>query len=211
MTGSFVSDGRRQAAWRGALALTLVRLVLAPVCIALAVTRAPGWSLAAALTIGFLSDVFDGIVARRGDAATPGLRRLDSGVDTIFYLAIAYAVWRLHPAVIRAYGVAIACVIAAELLNYGAAFARFRREASYHAWSAKAWGLLLFVALELLFAIGELRLIPLALVIALLAQLETLAITLTLPAWDHDVRSVWHALERRRGAVASEPARARSM
>ena len=202
MTPRSVSDERRQAAWRGALALTLVRLALAPVCIALAVAHAPGWSLAAALAIGFLSDVFDGIVARRGDAATPGLRRLDSVVDTIFYLAIAFAVWRLHPAVIRAYRVAIACVIAAELLNYAVAFARFRREASYHAWSAKAWGLLLFVALELLFAIAEPRVIPIALVVALLAQLETLAITLTLPAWDHDVRSVWIALARRR-ALAS--------
>jgi CDP-diacylglycerol--glycerol-3-phosphate 3-phosphatidyltransferase len=176
--------------------------VLAPVCIALALARAPGWSLAAALAIGFLSDVFDGIVARRGDAATPGLRRLDSVVDTIFYLAVAYAVSRLHPAVIRAYGVAIACVIAAELLNYAAAFARFRREASYHAWSAKAWGVLLFVALELLLAIGEPRAIPVALVVALLSQLETLAITLTLPAWDHDVPSVWHALAKRRQVVA---------
>lgn len=206
-----VSDARRQRAWRGALALTLVRLVLAPVCVALALDHAPGWLLGAALAIGFLSDVFDGIVARRGDAATPGLRRLDSIVDTIFYLAIAYAVWRLHPAVIRAYGVAIACVIAAELLNYAAAFARFKREASYHAWSAKAWGLLLFVALELLFAIGEPRVIPLALVVALLAQLETLAITLTLPAWDHDVRSVWHALVRRRQALAPGAAEAGAM
>lgn len=203
MTPGSVSDERRRAAWRGALALTLVRLVLAPVCIALAVARAPGWWLAAALAIGFVSDVFDGIVARRGGAATSGLRRLDSVVDTIFYLAIAYAVWRLHPSVIRAYRVAIACVIAAELLNYAAAFARFRREASYHAWSAKAWGLLLFVALELLLAAGEPRLIPIALVVALLAQLETLAITLTLPVWDHDVRSVWIALARRRSLASA--------
>lgn len=104
---------------------------------------------------------------------------------------------------IRAYRVAIACVIAAELLNYAAAFARFRREASYHAWSAKAWGLLLFVALELLLAAGEPRLIPIALVVALLAQLETLAITLTLPVWDHDVRSVWIALARRRSLASA--------
>ena len=39
------------------------------------------------LILAFLSDVFDGILARRLNVATPGLRRLDSIADSTFYVA----------------------------------------------------------------------------------------------------------------------------
>ena len=43
------------------------------------------------LIAAFLSDVFDGILARRLGVATPTLRRLDSIADSVFYLAAVFA------------------------------------------------------------------------------------------------------------------------
>jgi CDP-diacylglycerol--glycerol-3-phosphate 3-phosphatidyltransferase len=183
--------------YRLSLALTLLRLVLAPALVVLAHTRAPGLVLAAALVAGFVSDVLDGVVARRAGVVTPFLRRLDSSVDTVFYLGVAYAAWHRHPDALRALAVPILIVLGGEALNYAAAYAKFRREASYHARSARLWGLLLFVALLTLLATGSAALLPLALVAGILAQAESLAITLVLRGWRHDVPSVWNALRVR--------------
>jgi len=57
--------------WLGSLALTLVRLALAPAFIACTVLGVRGWILALLLIAGFVSDVLDGVVARRYDAITP--------------------------------------------------------------------------------------------------------------------------------------------
>lgn len=183
--------------YRLSLALTLLRLALAPALIALARGRAPGLVLAGALVSGFLSDVLDGMVARRAGAVTPFLRRLDSSVDTVFYLGVAYAAWHRHPDALRALAVPILVVLGAEALNYVLAYAKFRREASYHARSARLWGLLLFLALLLLLATGSAALLPVALAAGLLAEAETLAITIVLRSWRHDVPSVLNALRVR--------------
>jgi phosphatidylglycerophosphate synthase len=54
-------------------------------------------AFAVCLATAFLSDVFDGIAARRLGVATTALRRLDSAADTVFYVAAAYAAWELYP------------------------------------------------------------------------------------------------------------------
>ena len=183
-----------------ALALTLLRLALAPVVVALGLTRGGGAAVAVLLVIGFLSDVFDGVVARRTGTATPILRRLDSVVDTVFYLGIAVAAWMLHRAEIRPLLPLILLVIATELGTNALCWLRFRREASYHAWSARMFGLALFAALLTLFAAGSPALILPAIVVGLLSHLENAAITLVLPEWRYDVRSLfvaWQIRQRR--------------
>lgn len=192
MTGTHWTDAQHRG-YRLSLGLTLLRLALAPALVLLARAGVPGIVLALALVTGFVSDVLDGVVARRAGVVTPLLRRLDSVVDTVFYLGVAYATWHLHPAALRALAVPILIVIGAEALNYAVAYARFRREASYHARSARLWGLLLFLALFVLLATGSAALLPLALASGMVAQAETLAITLVLPQWRHDVPSVWNA------------------
>ena len=77
--------------------LTLLRMALAPVVLWLAFHRPSGPAFAACLAAAFVSDVFDGVIARRLHVATPGLRRLDSAADSVFYLAATAAAWHLHP------------------------------------------------------------------------------------------------------------------
>src|SRR6478735_718501 len=43
------------------------------------------------IVFGLLSDIFDGIIARRLNISNEKLRRLDSGVDQIFWLSVTAA------------------------------------------------------------------------------------------------------------------------
>ena len=199
-----IEDTRRRRRFAAAaLALTLVRLALAPVFVAIAATRHAGVLAVALLVAGFVSDVFDGVVARRGGVATASLRRLDSSVDTVFYLCVAWAAWRIAPEPLRANRWGVAAVLATMALNYVVEWLRFRREASYHARSARLFGLVLFLALAWLLATRSGALIPAAVVCGLVSHVENLAITLVLPRWHHDVPSVVHAWRIRRAASSS--------
>ena len=168
---------------------------------ALGALHGSGVLAAIVLVSGFLSDIFDGVVARRFDVSTAGLRRLDSAVDTVFYLAAAFCAWRLQPAAIEANLLWIGLIIGTQVIDHLAELAKFGREASYHAWSARVWGLALFVALIALFASGSGALLPVAAAFGLLSHTETLAITLVLPEWRHDVPTVFHAWRIRRALV----------
>ena len=184
--------------YAAALALTLLRLALAIPLAAIAVVQASGRAVAIILAVGFVSDIYDGVIARHFGVATPALRRLDSAVDTVFYLAGAACVWRLHPATVTANRWLIGAVIGTLVVNHAVELFKFGREASYHAWSAKAWGATLFVSLLLLFIAGDDLLVPVALAAGILSHVENFAITLVLHEWTHDVPSVFTALARRR-------------
>jgi phosphatidylglycerophosphate synthase len=195
-----VSTRTQRLGYAAALALTLLRLVLAAPLVTVGAVKGDGSAAAIILIAGFLSDIFDGVVARRCGVATEGLRRLDSAVDSVFYLAAAFCAWRLHPAAITEHRWWIAAVIGTLIFNHAIEYWKFRREASYHAWSAKLWGAALFTALVVLFASGDDRLLTIALLLGLVSHLENFLITLALPRWEHDVTSVFSALAIRRRA-----------
>ena len=175
------------------LALTLLRLVLAPLVLLLSGRPHP-LSFGLILTTAVLSDIFDGILARRLGVATAFLRRLDSAVDIVFYLAVGVALWRLRPEVVRAHGWLLISVVGLELLRLGFDRFKYGLKASYHLWSAKAWGLALFFgALMLLSFDGGSAWFGLMLWPGVFENLEGLVVSLLLPKWTHDVPSLFHA------------------
>jgi phosphatidylglycerophosphate synthase len=147
------------------------------------------------LTIAFLSDVFDGIIARRLGVATANLRRLDSITDTAFYLAACFAAWHLYPDAILSRVRPIAALILLEVTRYAFDWLKFRREASYHMWSSKLWGIGLFVGFFSLLALGSDNWsMSLAVYLGILSDCEGLAISISLRKWTPDVPSLIHAL-----------------
>jgi CDP-diacylglycerol--glycerol-3-phosphate 3-phosphatidyltransferase len=117
------------------LFLTALRAALAPVVVALAIVAPSKAAFGSCLVAALLSDVFDGIVARRLGIATPGLRRLDSVADTVFYAAATFAAWHLYPEAITRRTVPLVALALLEIGRYAFDAAKFRREASYHMWS----------------------------------------------------------------------------
>ena len=176
------------------LALTLLRLALAPL-VALLSARPHPLLFGLILTAAVLSDIFDGILARRLGVATPFLRRLDSAVDIGFYLAVGVTLWRLRPEAVRAHSSLLGTLLGLELLRFGLERLKYGSKASYHLWSAKAWGLALFVgALALLSFNGGSAWFALMLWPGVFENLEGLVVTALLPTWIHDVSTLFHAV-----------------
>lgn len=176
------------------LALTGLRLVLGPVLVLMASQGAAGAPAVAVALAALGSDYFDGVLARRFGVDRAAVRRFDSATDSVFFLCAGWAAWLLHAGLLRPWLPLAGAVLALEIARYAFDFARFGREAAYHAWSAKAWGLALFAALVVLLGWSRVwPLVPLALAIGVLADLEGLAMSAILPVWTHDVPSVWHA------------------
>ena len=180
------------------LALTALRALLAPVMVLLAVAWPNSSAFAACLVIAFLSDVFDGVIARRLGIATADLRRLDSIADTLFYVAALFAGWHLHPQALLEHRTALGVLVLLELSRYAFDLGKFGREASYHMWSSKLWGLALFAGFFSLLALGQSGwAVAAAVWLGIVADIEGLAISVVLKRWKNDVPSLVHALRLR--------------
>jgi len=183
------------------IALTTFRLLLAPVLVGLVYMHAPRIALAGVVMAAFISDYFDGVLARRLGVATPELRHFDSRADLVFYATAAWAVYVVHPDVARSVAVPALIVIGLDVVRHVFDFAKFGRDVAYHAWSSKAWGLSLAVALVLLLGFGIVEpFVGIAVWLGLLAQTEGLSISIVLPRWTTDVPTIMRALELRKKA-----------
>jgi CDP-diacylglycerol--glycerol-3-phosphate 3-phosphatidyltransferase len=168
--------------------------------------RTGAWFLFGA-TLAFLSDVFDGVIARRLGVASEGLREADSWVDTIYYLWIAGAVWVAHRPAVEEWAGALGLVAASQLLCWVVDFAKYRRFATYHQYSAKLWGITLFVATLALFGWNYTGwCMGLMVAFGTLSHVEGVAMTLVLPRWTFDVLTIWHAWKLRPGQLAERRA-----
>ena len=183
------------------LALTTIRVVLAPLVLLWAWNGRAGLPYVLCLITAFVTDYFDGVVARRLGVATAVVRRYDGAADIIFYLSAFTAVWLVYPEVVRQHWLGIALVVGLEIVRVGFDLFKFRKEASYHMWSAKAWNITLFAALVGLMGFGSSGwLFQLAIIVGIATNLEALAASILLPTWTHDVPTVYHAYRLRQNS-----------
>jgi CDP-diacylglycerol--glycerol-3-phosphate 3-phosphatidyltransferase len=159
------------------------------------------WICAVLLALGVLSDIFDGVIARRIGSVTDRLRTFDSRTDLVFWIGVTGAMLVLHPALFASTWPMAAILGAMELTTHAVSFVRFRKEASPHHLLSKLFGLGLWGLITWLMIRGSggpLQWAVFALGVA--SQLEALAITLALPAWRCDVKGIGEALALRKAA-----------
>ena len=193
--------------WRIAIPWSLVafRLLLGPV-IVLASSResSPEPWLGLLFLSGPISDIYDGVLARRFGTATAALRISDTIVDIIFYLFVLIAVLIISQPAVQHRIWLIGSVMALEAARLVFDLVKFGRIASYHAYSAKLFGLLLMLAVGSLFSFKrDTWLLTAALIFGILSELEGLAFSILLPEWVHDVKTLSRALELRRKLLES--------
>ncbi len=182
--------------------LTYTRLIIGFIIVLLSLFRIAYYVPVevALLSIGLLTDVFDGIVARRMGISTPSFRRLDSNVDQVFFLSVALAAWIQCPDFFRSQAVPIFILLAFEGATYLICYIRFRKEIATHSIGAKIWTLILFgLLVEILLTCTSTVLFQLCFWLGVITRLEIIAIILTLKKWTNDVPSLWHAFRLRRG------------
>jgi CDP-diacylglycerol--glycerol-3-phosphate 3-phosphatidyltransferase len=174
--------------------LIAFRAACAPAIFVLACFGFPGPLLAGVLLAAFVSDVFDGVIARRLGVATAGLRQADTLVDTVFYIAAAIALWVAVPGVFDGASLPIALLIAIHVSRTTFELTKYGRIASYHMWSSKALGVLLVAAMTTVFLTGRPSvLMTVTLWFAVANELEGFFTSAILPTWTADVPSAVHA------------------
>jgi phosphatidylglycerophosphate synthase len=179
--------------------LTVLRLLLAPVLVWLVYANAPGIAFALVIAVAFVSDYFDGVIARRVGVASAELRHFDSRADLVFYATASWAVWQLHPDVVRTIAIPALMVVGLDVIRHVFDFVKFGKDVAYHAWSSKVWGLSLALALVLLMGFGIVQpFVAITAILGLIAQVEGLLISVVLPVWTHDVATLGHALRIRK-------------
>lgn len=173
-------------------ALTTLRLLLGPIALACAFANIARWIFLPILVLGTLSDIFDGILARRFGVSTSALRRYDSITDVIYYLFILGALWRLCHEVVMQNLWAIALILATEASSILVCTMKFGKYPATHSWLAKLYGLCLLGGLIALLAFdaGNWAVIALA-TVAAVTNAEIILIHLLAKTPPVDVRSIF--------------------
>lgn len=176
--------------------VSLLRLLMAPVLIALAMNQQPYWFLAAVLFSGF-TDALDGFLARLLNQITELGSRLDSWGDFFVYTCMAIGAWLLWPDIVLREKIAFSVIVASFTLPTALGLIKFRTLTSYHTRAVKLAVLLTFIGYTLLFA-GILDWpFRIAAIACACAGIEEIAITLLTRQPRFDVRSVWRVLKNR--------------
>jgi phosphatidylglycerophosphate synthase len=186
--------------------MVISRAVMGPVLVAITTWGVAGWVLSTIVVLTLVDDIADGMLARHWGTASPALRLADSCADTVFYLGTAVAMWLRAPQTLRENVYLIVVLFALEAGRYVLDFAKFGKAASYHSYMAKAWALVLALAIVCVLARGgPVWMVTVAAALGILVNLEGVAMSLLLPQWQNDVKTLGVAMrirvDSRRGGV----------
>lgn len=182
--------------------LILFRFLLAPIILSLAyfVGEEAKIAIVILMYLGLISDILDGIIARKQKTATETLRRLDSQTDLFFWLSIGISTWILFPKIVSENSAAIYAIFIMEISVYVISFLKFKKETCTHAFLSKMWGISLLIAFTSLIGFNHAGFpFLLAVVLGIISHLDRILITLILPSWTHDIPSAYHAYLLRKG------------
>lgn len=187
------------------LALTIFRICSAPALVALAAMGRERAFLGLGIA-ALLSDAVDGTIARRLGAASETGRLLDSWADLLIALTSFVGATLLWPDTMRHEALYFALVLTALVLPIAYSLVRFRRLLGYHTISAKISGVILSTGVVIMFLGITPVLFRVAAVVELVVAAEYVAISLVVPEWTGEMKSLWHALQARRAARALQGA-----
>jgi len=151
-------------------------------------------------TIGLLTDIFDGIIARYLKISTSKLRRLDSTIDQLFFMMIALATFIQCPNFFYENKVQLIVLLVFEGLTYLFCFIKFKKEIATHAISSKIWTLILFATLiQIMVTSNSGSLFQICFYLGVVTRIEILGIIFCIREWTNDVPSLYHAILLRQG------------
>lgn len=182
--------------------LIAVRFILAPIILLLADFKGEEsrFLILILMYFGLLTDIFDGIIARKVGVSSEKLRRLDSQTDLIFWLSLGFASYFLNPELIKDEWKGILLIFIMEALCYLVSFLKFGKETCTHAFLSKMWGLSLLIALTYLIGFQQTGwAFYLTIVLGFISHIDVILIILLLPKWQYDVPSSYHAWKIRNG------------
>ncbi|MEC3877641.1 CDP-alcohol phosphatidyltransferase family protein [Chryseobacterium salviniae] len=182
--------------------LIALRFILAPVILSLSYFMGEKSRLLILILMyfGLITDIFDGIIARKTGVSSEKLRRLDSQTDMIFWLSLGLAAYFLNPNLIKNEWIGIIIILGMETLCYIVSWLKFGKETCTHAFLSKMWGLSLPISFTYLIGFQQAGWsFYMTVVLGFIAHVDVILIILILPKWQYDVPSSWHAWKIRKG------------
>jgi len=183
--------------------VSLIRLLMAPVLVWLALKQEHDWFIIA-LVFTVFTDVLDGFLARTLNQITEMGSHLDSWGDFVIYSVMAFSAWVLWPEIVMAEKYYFTIILMSFTLPVVIGLVKFKTLTSYHTWSVKLAVGITIVAYILLFS-GTLDWVfKLAAVICVYAAIEEVMISFVLKHEHVDVRTFWHALRINKQEMTSK-------
>lgn len=182
--------------------LIALRFILAPVILLLFYFMGEKSRLLILILMyfGLITDIFDGIIARKTGVSSEKLRRLDSQTDLIFWLSLGLAAYFLNPNLIKNEWIGVIIILGMEVLCYIVSWLKFGKETCTHAFLSKMWGLSLLISFTYLIGFQQAGWsFYMTVVLGFIAHVDVILIILILPKWQYDVPSSWHAWKIRKG------------
>ncbi len=182
-------NGRPEFVLNWPNAVSMVRILMAPIILLLAFLDLGFWFLAVVLFSGF-TDVLDGFLARRLKQITEFGSHLDSWGDFTVYSCMAIGAWMIWPDVVVNQGVWFAAIVISFVVPAALGYLKFHTFTSYHTVSVKVAVFVTFVGYFLLFSGLDDTVFHIAAVVCAIAACEEILITLLMRDQHVDVRNI---------------------
>lgn len=151
-----------------------------------------GFTIVSLMLLGILTDIFDGVIARKLNVDTERIRKLDSNVDMFFWGVSLASIFVINKEFVIQNFVLISVVVALEIIAYIVSFTKFKKTIATHTYLAKAWSILLFLFLsELVLTHESIYFFNLVIWIGILSRVEIILILSIAKQWVIDIPSVF--------------------
>jgi phosphatidylglycerophosphate synthase len=177
-------------------AISALRILLVPVLAVLAFRRLGG-AFTLLLASSLLMDILDGYLARRLGQQTLLGAQLDSWGDFLTVLVYPAAAMWLQPVLLKQNAPWVMLALLAYVVPIALGVLKFGRLTSYHTRLMSVTAYVMGVAVVAFFAGWSDVPLRVACAILLIAAVEEISISATLPVWHANVRDLRHALSVR--------------
>lgn len=176
------------------------RLVVAVLILILSFITVQPCIIVGLCVYAILSDIFDGIIARRLSISTAALRVMDSKIDTVFWFSCLFYLCIKRPQIFQHYILELLILVLSEILIIVSGFIRYQARVSFHTLLSKIWALCLMVFfIDAILSQSAALTFKVSFYYGLAVQTEILAILFLLKEHHTDVPSVLHAIKLRQG------------
>jgi len=178
-------------------AITMYRLLAAPLLAFLALDRQPGpfkWLLA----VSFFTDAIDGYLSRRYKVTSVLGSRLDSIADDFTIIAAIVGLFMFKPGFIRQELVLLGVLLGLFILQTGFALIRYKKITSFHTYLAKTAAIMQGIFLLLMFFLPSppYAVFYTAAMITMLDLTEEIILVLILPQWQANVKGLYWVIRK---------------
>jgi phosphatidylglycerophosphate synthase len=181
--------------------ISVARIIATPVLVVLAFAQlqeAFKWLL----LVAFISDIFDGLIARSFSMTSTLGTRLDTMADSLLWLAAIAGIWQFYPELMTDHWLAVTLMIGFWIAEHLVALLRYGRLTSFHTEITRISAYVVAVFVMSLFFWGvQPWLLYIAASIGVLGSIEELLITFLLPEWTANTRGLYWVLVQRKSGV----------